>query len=79
MAFENLLTEVRGRVGLITLHRPKALKTVGPTLLGDWHLGYWSVLNRAESGCDNEYWPTCADEYWPTLRGLMCYAGPDRA
>ena len=30
-------------------------------------------------GCVHEFWPTCADEYWPTLRGLMCYAGPDRA
>jgi Transposase, Mutator family len=30
-------------------------------------------------GCVHEFWPTCADEYWPTLRGLICYAGPDRA
>ena len=30
-------------------------------------------------GCVHEFWPTCADEYWPTLRGLTCYAGPDRA
>ncbi len=29
-------------------------------------------------GCVHEFWPTCADEYWPTLRGLTCYAGPDR-
>ncbi len=25
-----------------------------------------------ESGCDNEYWPTCADKYWPTPRCLTC-------
>ena len=34
---------------------------------------------KEDCGCVHEFWPTCADEYWPTLRGLMCYAGPDRA
>src|SRR5258708_15814543 len=35
MAYENLLTEVRGRVGLITLNRPKALNALNDALMDE--------------------------------------------
>jgi enoyl-CoA hydratase len=33
MIFENILTETRGKVGLITLNRPKALNALSPALM----------------------------------------------
>ena len=33
MAFENILVETRGKVGLITLNRPKALNALSPALM----------------------------------------------
>lgn len=44
MAFETILTETRGRVGLITLHRPKALNALNSRLL--------SELSEALAGLD---------------------------
>jgi enoyl-CoA hydratase len=35
MAYENILTETHGRVGLIRLNRPKALNALSPELLGE--------------------------------------------
>ncbi|ALK29251.1 enoyl-CoA hydratase [Burkholderia plantarii] len=35
MAYENLLVETRGRVGLITLHRPKALNALNDALMDE--------------------------------------------
>jgi len=35
MTFENILTETRGKVGLITLNRPKALNALSPALMRD--------------------------------------------
>src|SRR5580698_1192260 len=35
MAYENLLTEVRGRVGLVTLNRPKALNALNDALMDE--------------------------------------------
>lgn len=35
MAYENLLTEVRGRVGVITLNRPKALNALNDALMDE--------------------------------------------
>ncbi len=35
MAYETLLTETRGRVGLITLNRPKALNALNSQLIGE--------------------------------------------
>jgi enoyl-CoA hydratase len=33
MAYENILTEVRGKVGIVTLNRPKALNALSPDLM----------------------------------------------
>ena len=33
MAYDNILVETRGKVGLITLHRPKALNALSPVLM----------------------------------------------
>ncbi len=35
MAYENIIVETRGRVGLITLNRPKALNALNPDLIGE--------------------------------------------
>jgi len=35
MTYENILVETRGRVGLITLHRPKALNALNDALMDD--------------------------------------------
>ena len=35
MAYENLIVEKRGKVGLITLHRPKALNALNEALIGE--------------------------------------------
>ena len=35
MAYENILTETRGRIGLITLHRPKALNALNDSLMDE--------------------------------------------
>ncbi len=35
MAYENILVEVRGRVGLVTLHRPKALNALNDALMDE--------------------------------------------
>ncbi len=35
MAYENILTEVRGRVGLITLNRPKQLNALNDALMNE--------------------------------------------
>ena len=35
MAYENILVEKRGRVGLVTLNRPKALNALNAALIGE--------------------------------------------
>ena len=35
MAYENILVETRGRVGLITLNRPKALNALNDALIDE--------------------------------------------
>jgi enoyl-CoA hydratase len=35
MAYENIMVETRGRVGLVTLNRPKALNALNSTLIGE--------------------------------------------
>src|SRR4051812_14101272 len=50
MPYQNILTEVRGRTGLITLHRPKALNALNDELmdeLADALLGFEADENIA--------------------------------
>ena len=35
MAYENILVETRGRVGLVTLNRPKALNALNDALMNE--------------------------------------------
>nr|MCU0805920.1 enoyl-CoA hydratase-related protein [Burkholderiales bacterium] len=35
MAYENILTETRGRVGIVTLNRPKALNALNDALMNE--------------------------------------------
>ena len=35
MAYETILTETRGKVGLITLNRPKALNALNTTVMAE--------------------------------------------
>ncbi|MDQ4135207.1 MAG: enoyl-CoA hydratase-related protein, partial [Pseudomonadota bacterium] len=44
MAYETILVETRGRVGLITLNRPQALNALNSTLVGE--------VNRALDGLE---------------------------
>jgi enoyl-CoA hydratase len=45
MTYENLLTEIRGRVGVITLHRPQALNALNSALISELN----NVLNQYEA------------------------------
>jgi enoyl-CoA hydratase len=44
MTYQNLLTEIRGRVGIITLHRPQALNALNSALIAELN----TVLNQFE-------------------------------
>ncbi len=48
MSYQNLLTEVRGRVGLVTLHRPKALNALNDELMNE--LGHALLAFDADDG-----------------------------
>ena len=48
MAYENILVETRGRVGLITLNRPKALNALNAALIAD--LGHALDAFEADDG-----------------------------
>jgi enoyl-CoA hydratase len=45
MTYQNLLTEIRGRVGVITLHRPQALNALNSALIAELN----TVLNLYEA------------------------------
>ena len=45
MVYENILTEVRGRVGLVTLNRPRQLNALNDALMNELGL----ALDRFES------------------------------
>ena len=45
MTYQNLLTEIRGRVGLITLHRPQAMNALNSPLIAELN----AVLNQYEA------------------------------
>jgi enoyl-CoA hydratase len=45
MTYQNILTEIRGRVGVITLHRPQALNALNSALIAELN----AVLNQYEA------------------------------
>ena len=51
MPFENIRTETRGRVGLITLHRPAALNALNDPLMDDLTQALRAFDANEEIGC----------------------------
>jgi len=51
MAYENILVETRGRVGLITLHRPKALNALSSGLFADLNAALDAFEADENIGC----------------------------
>jgi len=51
MAFETILTEVRGQVGLITLNRPKALNALNAQLIGELAEALDGFEDNEDIGC----------------------------
>ena len=51
MAYETLKVETRGRVGLITLHRPEALNALNSTLLGELRDALGKFEGDGKIGC----------------------------
>lgn len=51
MAFENILVESRGRVGLVTLHRPKQLNALSDGLMDDLGAALLTFESDESIGC----------------------------
>jgi enoyl-CoA hydratase len=51
MTYETILVETRGRVGLITLNRPKALNALNSTLIGEVNAALDAFERDAGIGC----------------------------
>jgi enoyl-CoA hydratase len=51
MAYETILVETRGKVGLITLNRPKALNALNSTLLGEVNRALDAFESDRNIGC----------------------------
>jgi enoyl-CoA hydratase len=51
MSYENILTEIRGKVGLITLNRPKALNALNDTLIDEVGLALDGFEADENIGC----------------------------
>ncbi len=51
MAFENILVETRGAVGLITLNRPKALNALNSALIGELNMAMQAFDADRGIGC----------------------------
>jgi enoyl-CoA hydratase len=51
LTFENILTETRGRVGLITLHRPKQLNALNDALMNELGAALQSYDEDESIGC----------------------------
>ncbi|HST93752.1 MAG TPA: enoyl-CoA hydratase [Microvirga sp.] len=51
MAYETILVETRGKVGLITLNRPKALNALNSTLLGEVNRALDAFAADSNVGC----------------------------
>lgn len=51
MAYETILTEVKGRVGVITLNRPKALNALNSQLIEELNLALDDYERNPDIGC----------------------------
>ena len=51
MAYETILTEEKGRVGVITLNRPKALNALNSELIGEVNLALDEYERNPDIGC----------------------------
>src|SRR5258708_37126640 len=51
MAYDNIRVETRGRVGLITLNRPKALNALNDALVAELNQALDAFEANAEIGC----------------------------
>ncbi|HSP25371.1 MAG TPA: enoyl-CoA hydratase [Saliniramus sp.] len=51
MSFETILTETRGKVGLITINRPQALNALNSTVVAEINTALDSYERDAEIGC----------------------------
>ena len=51
MAYENVIVEKRGRVGLVTLNRPKALNALSDALIADLNQALDALDSDDEVGC----------------------------
>src|ERR1700681_2725588 len=51
MAYDNIRVETRGRVGLITLNRPKALNALNDALVADLNQALDAFETNPEIGC----------------------------
>ena len=51
MSYENILVETRGRVGLVTLNRPKALNALNGALISELNQALDEFEANAEIGC----------------------------
>jgi enoyl-CoA hydratase len=51
MAYENIIGETRGAVGIITLNRPKALNALNSQLIGELNDALWVFQEDSSIGC----------------------------
>ncbi len=51
MAYQNILVETRGHVGLVTLHRPQALNALNETLIGELNEALAGFESNPQIGC----------------------------
>ena len=51
MAYENIIAETRGRVGLVTLNRPKALNALNQALIEELNHAFAAFESDSQIGC----------------------------
>ncbi len=51
MAYQNIIVETRGKVGLVTLHRPQALNALNEALIAELNDALGSFESNPEIGC----------------------------
>jgi enoyl-CoA hydratase len=51
MAFQNIIVEIRGTVGLVTLNRPQALNALNEALIGELNTAFADLETNSQIGC----------------------------